>query len=79
VVAGATGAARSRAGEDQVTRIDQVFTETWPALHRAKIDLDTLEQELSALIASADADERTWRDRSTASRRRGLTSDEPAR
>jgi Spy/CpxP family protein refolding chaperone len=42
---------------DQVTRIDQVFTETWPALHRAKIDLDTLEQELSALIASADADE----------------------
>jgi Spy/CpxP family protein refolding chaperone len=42
---------------DQVTRIDQVFTETWPALHRAKADLDTVEQEFSALIASADADE----------------------
>jgi Spy/CpxP family protein refolding chaperone len=42
---------------DQVARIEQVFTATWPALHRAKTELDGLEQELSALIASADADE----------------------
>jgi Spy/CpxP family protein refolding chaperone len=42
---------------DQVARIEQVFTATWPALQRAKTELDGLEQELSALIASADADE----------------------
>lgn len=42
---------------EQIAGIDQVFRETWPVLHGAKTELDTLERELSALIAAADAEE----------------------
>ena len=42
---------------DQSARIEQVFQASWPALHAAKLDLDRLENELSALIAEGTASE----------------------
>ena len=42
---------------DQSARIEQVFQASWPALHAAKLDLDRLEGELSALIAEGTASE----------------------
>ncbi len=42
---------------DQSARIEQVFQASWPALHAAKLDLDQLEGELSALIAEGTASE----------------------
>jgi Spy/CpxP family protein refolding chaperone len=42
---------------EQVTRIDQIFHESKPALRAAKDELDRLEKELSQLIAEGTAEE----------------------
>jgi Spy/CpxP family protein refolding chaperone len=42
---------------EQVSRLDQIFHESWPALQQHKQDLDRLETELSQLIADSSADE----------------------
>ena len=42
---------------EQITRIDQIFHESKPALKAAKEELDRLETELSQLIAEGTAEE----------------------
>ena len=42
---------------DQVTRLEQVFQESLPALKAEKRELDRLESELSTLVADASAPE----------------------
>lgn len=42
---------------DQVTRIEHIFQESWPALQDSKHELDRLEQELSKVIGDGTADE----------------------
>jgi Spy/CpxP family protein refolding chaperone len=42
---------------DQVTRIEHIFQESWPALQDSKHELDRLERELSKVIGDGTADE----------------------
>ena len=42
---------------EQSARIEEVFQNSWPALHAAKADLDRLETELSQMIAEGTASE----------------------
>jgi Spy/CpxP family protein refolding chaperone len=42
---------------DQISRIEQIFQESLPALKAGKKDLDHLDRELSALISDSDASE----------------------
>jgi Spy/CpxP family protein refolding chaperone len=42
---------------DQISRIEQIFQESLPALKASKRDLDRLDRELSALIADGETSE----------------------